>query len=453
MRILLVHDKNDEYRDKITFSLESQFGAEVDEVRTLEQAKLLVSEKADAFDLLICDYQKGSVAHFEEFQRSTSGVPTLLCFDKRPEKAPPMEWNIIAIIERDNMIKEMIGALKRQIEQGNLEVKLQRGDFCRIRAKILLSVVPLKGDIYIRLNEKKFVKLFHQGDNFEMGDLQKYTVKRGVEFFFIRVQDTQEFVEKYNDDLQRYLKKSYNLSLEEAVKVNESIYETVQELGNTMGFTKDVQSLCKTQVRMTVRTLGTNPSLKAILDKLETFKGQYLAMHSSLTGYLACAIASQLEWGSEATFSKLMLASFLHDVTLDNQDLARCESLAQAEERGFKGSDLDKYRDHPFKGGEIAQRFQEVPPDVDVIIMQHHEKPDGTGFPRNLTHAYISPLAATFSVAHELADAAIDAGKSFDIEEFLKKVRPRYNNIRYRKILNAVEAIYGLKRTLPEIGE
>lgn len=450
MKILLLSDQNEETREKVIFSLESTFQAEVFQASSLDQCLKAITGPDGPFDCMISDFRAATMTDFEEFQKKSAGVGTILIVDAKPEKTPPVEWNVIAVVDRAQMISGVIGTIQKQVAKGSMKVsEARRSDFCKIRSKLLLSVCPLRGDIFIRLSDTHFVKLFKTGDQFELNDLEKYTTKKGVEYFYIRNEETKEFIDKYDADLQKYLKKSYSLSVEEAVKVNESIYETVQELGKQLGFTREVQSLCRTQIRMTVKSLGKNPTLDSILKKLEAFRGQYLAAHSALAGYFACAIASQLEWGSEATFQKLMLASFLHDITIDDHKLAKCTSIQEVEKGDFTRDQIEAYKEHPSKASAIAQKFSEVPPDVDVIIVQHHESPDGTGFPRQIGHSYISPLAATFSVAHELACATLEEGSDkFDVKRFLAKVSGKYSSIRYRKILEAIEEVFTAQANL-----
>ncbi len=81
------------------------------------------------------------------------------------------------------------------------------------------------------------------------------------------------------------------------------------------------------------------------------------------------------------------------------------------------------------------ERIQEIPPDVDLLIMQHHELPDGTGFPRHLSAKQISPLGALFIVAHELVHYIYEKGPEFQMKDFLEANIDRYNTGHYKKIL------------------
>jgi HD-GYP domain-containing protein (c-di-GMP phosphodiesterase class II) len=93
---------------------------------------------------------------------------------------------------------------------------------------------------------------------------------------------------------------------------------------------------------------------------------------------------------------------------------------------------------------EVAKQFSEVPPDVDLIIAQHHERPDGSGFPRGLSSTYIAPLSAIFIVAHDMTQYAIEKGKAFKAADFLEEFREQYKPSQFRKVVQAIEQLEGL---------
>ncbi len=274
--------------------------------------------------------------------------------------------------------------------------------------------------------------------------MTRYAEQKKIEYLFIRIDQCQEFINKYAADLEKLLKDTKPVSIEDAFKNSESIHETVQELGQKLGFNKDVQALAKSQLRMTMKAMGKNPNLQSVLDKLSSFKGKYVSAHSTLTGYLACSIASHLEWGSEATFHKLTLAAFLHDITLNNHDLAACRSVEEAKAGNFHFEEMKLFKSHSADAAEIARRFQEVPPDVDAIIMQHHELPNGTGFPRGIGHTYIAPLSVVFIVAHEMAQEALKES-NFDLPKFSEKMKNKYQFSQFKKVIAAIEKLGALR--------
>jgi HD-GYP domain-containing protein (c-di-GMP phosphodiesterase class II) len=450
MHILLLQE-NVEVREKMVFLLESTYGATAYEAASFGEALALLQKGDPKMNLIILDSKNGSANDIESFRKESEKIPTLLSIQGTPEGFSKGA-NIVGVIDRTTFIEKIVGIIDDLIEKGVLSASETDQGQVRIKTKLLLSVCPLQGDIYIRLSKNKFVKLFKQGDVFDLQDLEKYTIKKGVEYLYIRQEQCQEFAQKYLNELQKLLL-SENLTVEDVGKLNQSVHETVHELTSKMGFTKEIQEMTKTQVQLTVKSMGKDPSLAEILAKLDAAQGQYIASHSTLCAYLACAIASQLQWGSETTFYKLSLASFLHDVTLNNQTLAEIQSLEELEQNKskFTEKELKEFKEHPAQAAEMAKKMTEVPPDVDTIIRQHHERPDGTGFPRKLGHSYIAPLACVFIVAHDLTRYTLTAGASFEMETYLKGVRDKYKSSQFKKILSSLEVLNKIKEISSEI--
>ncbi len=442
MHILLVQDSST-VREKVVFALESTFGAKITEAANFKKAKVELDRIKDEIDLIVCDLQQGSVQDFETFQQQAGALPCILCVDSKPVHEPPVGWHVLSVVDRNQLINNLLGSIQRLIDKGSLLATSATdealGEYVKIRTKLLLGVCPLKANVFIRLSDKKFLKLFKEGDRFEFADMEKYTIRKGVEYLYLRRDETKEFIDKYNMDLQKIVARASNISMEEMSQINGAIYETVQELANTIGFTKDVQVMARHHMKMTVKSMGKSPNLGQILGRLNLFEGEYISTHSTLTSYMGCAIAFHLEWASEGTFQKITMAAFMHDIALQNVDLAECETLEDVRKKGFGEEEEKEFRNHPQKAAELARQFQEVPPDVDVIVGQHHELPDGTGFPRKLTSNHIAPLACVFIVAHDMAKMALKRGVEFDVKEFIAEKKAKYTTNQFRKIFAAIE--------------
>lgn len=453
MQILLLQDRTD-VREKISFFIESTYEAIVHEAATVADAIKVLDKEKDPFDLIIIDSKSGSPNESGAFKAKAGTIPTLLCIQGAPDGAL-ITGSVVGLIDRASFTENLVNTMNGLIDKGILKPqKAEDVAQVRIRTKLLLAVIPLKGDIYIRLNKTKFVKLFHEGDVFDLADLEKYTIKKGVEYLFIRREQCQEFAQKYRAELQKLLV-SENLAVEDVNKLGESVHETVQELTRQIGFTKEVQELTKTHVQLTVKSMGKDPDLAELLKKLQSSEGKYISSHSTLCAFLACAIAAQLKWGSETTFHKLTLASFLHDVTLENHDLAMLNTLADLEKAKdkFSAKEQKDFKDHPNFAAEMVKKMTEVPPDVDTIIRQHHERPDGSGFPRGLGHAYIAPLSSVFIVSHDLAQYTLSSGESFNAGTFLDSVKEKYKSSQFKKVLSCMEVLHKIKGLSAEIGK
>ena len=71
--------------------------------------------------------------------------------------------------------------------------------------------------------------------------------------------------------------------------------------------------------------------------------------------------------------------------------------------------------------GKLLQNMNNVPGDVAFIIEQHHELPEGTGFPRGIGYKDISAISALFIIAHDaVATMYASPPEKFSYPQFLK---------------------------------
>ena len=222
----------------------------------------------------------------------------------------------------------------------------------------------------------------------------------------------------------------------------------LQTMGAKLGFTEEVQNFARQSVQKAMEDVKKSPRLSMILSQLSKDRDQYISSHSMLLSFVACALATQVQWKSDSTYQKLSLAAFLHDITLTNQEIARYDSLRVLvhDREKFSEEDFKSYRTHPLDAAEIARQFTEVPPDVDQVIAQHHEKPDGSGFPRGLTHSRINPLSMVFIVAHDVVRFMLDKGLTEGVspdhwKEFLETHTETYKQSQFKKLLEIFKGI------------
>jgi hypothetical protein len=88
-----------------------------------------------------------------------------------------------------------------------------------------------------------------------------------------------------------------------------------------------------------------------------------------------------------------------------------------------------------------------IPLDVDIIIHQHHERPDGKGFPAKLNYMKINPLSAVFILAHEIMnfhkDHPAKATESGGVKDFIKSLSIEYNKGYFKSLVQAMSESMG----------
>ncbi|TET79246.1 MAG: HD domain-containing protein [Candidatus Cloacimonadota bacterium] len=118
----------------------------------------------------------------------------------------------------------------------------------------------------------------------------------------------------------------------------------------------------------------------------------YTAGHQRRVAGLAYAIAKEMGF-SEKEIEGIRVACLLHDIgkiTIPIEILSKPGSLTEVEFRFIKK--------HPQVGYDILKGI-EFPWQIGKIVLQHHERLDGSGYPSGLSRENILPEAKILSVA------------------------------------------------------
>jgi HD-GYP domain-containing protein (c-di-GMP phosphodiesterase class II) len=288
------------------------------------------------------------------------------------------------------------------------------------------------------------VKLFRNGTTFTKSDLERVTVKKKVTALYIKKNETQEFIRKFKIELESIIAISTPGTKEHSdqtlINTAIEIQEVVQELTSRLGFPPEIREIAQQNVRLTLNAIGSSPNLSVALEASQFKNKNYISSHSIMLAYLTCSIAAQMKWPSDTTFQKLTFASLFHDLSLTDAAHAKVQTKQQLQ--GWAGTGLgDAYeaiKSHTQRGAEMVQKLKEIPSDVDTILLQHHERPDGSGWPAGLRSQQIAPLSAVFIVAHDIVDALITQKNAFTLDEFLKQNEAIYQLGTFRKIWKAL---------------
>jgi response regulator RpfG family c-di-GMP phosphodiesterase len=452
MRILLVEDEPD-MREPLVFLCESLGDVEVIEAGSGNEA-IRILEKRKDIDAIVSDYtmpQGTGGDLYKHVKASGLQIPFVLCSAHRPESLKEFKDEKIAGFVEKPFVNEPLKHLLLQLiakkEASQLlkggtsaEASAQGGDipgFCRIRLVSLKRMSTLAADLYLKLGEKKYVKIVNRGDCFEWDDLDRFAAK-GIEYLYLPKESAAVFLEKLTREVLS-LKSAKENSPKESRALSKKIQSIVHELSMDLGFTPEVQELAKANVSLALSTLESIPELRELLREVLQDRSNYSSAHSVAVGNIACGIALQMKWPSDNTLFKLALAAFLHDITLSNQELAQVRDEEELlfhvlQSKKFTETEVHAFREHPQKAASLVAKFENIPPDVDTIIAQHHEMPDGKGFPGRLVSARISPLACVFIIAHDIVSEYWRKEDAFDIGAFLQSREAQYSSGYFKKI-------------------
>ena len=171
----------------------------------------------------------------------------------------------------------------------------------------------------------------------------------------------------------------------ETSNVIENIFEDIR-LGRSM----DTDS-AKAAVRKTAESIIRNPDAQLWLTQLKN-KDAYTSIHSMNVCILSLAFGRYLGL-SEDTLNALGLGALLHDV---GKVRVPMEILNKPDKLSVDEFEIMKR--HPVDGLRIVSETKGIPSSAMDVVLSHHERAGGSGYPRGLRNNSISLFSKVVAI-------------------------------------------------------
>lgn len=426
-------DPREDYLSLQESALSCFYSGEVVTFTKAEEARAILNTKGHP-EMIVVDSgivfenESSFYRHLEELNVKAPIIATTLY--PLPENFITHFPSITAVIEKPVTIASF-SAMMNGLTAGHES----RIGYIPVKTSFLLKTKMNHFDLYVKLSDKNFVKLFRNGEEFSADDIERLTTKN-IQELFLHVEDSSEylkFIEQSLLSLGRERSTDTLFALENL--------EAFERVAKIMKWSPEVLDSAQRSVKEAIKILSKNKKVLNILKiRLNDPSSDY-SHHIGLLTYLVTALGSSLGWVGEAGQTKLALAALIHDVAVQEsfyQDITGWNKKAR--DKSDKSPDVIKYRMHPFDALKILNSLTELPPDVDQIILQHHEVKDGSGFPRGISSPRIHPLSSVFILAEDLIDF-INEGETVEtsVKDFVTWGRFYYDSGHFMKIFAALE--------------
>lgn len=430
----------------LSFGLESSLGIEVIEAEDQRSASEFASRINDLSLILICDVEKfqplvSQVLSAQTASSDSGTSPSVILGVSQKIKDPAILFHpkLLGIAERSNLAKEVSNLICDKFFKGKILEKVHASEYIRIRTDLLLMTTPLISDVYIRLGPDHYLKIFQQGDVFDEGDFHRYTHEKKIEYFYVSKHSSRQFSGQLTTRVEEMLA-SGKATYQELDRVAHDMQAATYSMIQACGVTEEVKEMTKTNVNVILKTVQKSPGLAEILERMKKETSEYIVGHSMALAQVACALAGQVSWLSGITFQKLILAAMFHDLSLKDNEVARLSTLEEAKgQKGlFLSESIEDFKLHPIRGVDMVNQVPDLPADVDTIIRQHHERPDGSGFPAKITTTHFAPLSSLFIIAHDFLDYSYQVKGTPNVKTFIEQYPERWSVGYFKKILLAL---------------
>lgn len=242
-------------------------------------------------------------------------------------------------------------------------------------------------NLYIKLPDGRFLIVLRTGNSIDKDRLEKYAAK-GVTTLFASEHDLSEMNASE-------IAPPDNAKMEALEKLSDAVFDELKSLGVTEASFNHAKAIGKAVRGM----LEREPKLSAAFQKFQDL-GREDTRHSMMVSALSTVLVSSMDWVKPATHENVAMGALLHDFgrfTLPAEILhADPATLSVQDRKIFEG--------HAESGRALLAQVKTVPEDVMMIVAQHHERSDGSGYPLGLKDFYIHPLARVVGLANELVE-------------------------------------------------
>lgn len=305
-----------------------------------------------------------------------------------------------------------------------------------LSSEIFLKLNSIPCDVHVKLSSDKFVKIINKNELFSTGLIIKL-INKGVKYFYINKSELSLYGESVAQNLYGMLKTSGTRS-DDASKsqLTGKALDVIRNNLSKCGFSQSVLDLTEEVILLQVDMIQRSPELSEFMAKFQLFR-KMNTEHSRLVSFFCVCILKEIGWDSESTLNKMCLASLFHDISLPDgfvKNIAINDYL-----NTLSDADRKAYENHCEQSAHLAKNFCSIAPGIEQVILEHHELPDGTGFPKKLTATHVHALSACL----HLADVAADLmwKHDFDMEIIKTKILEKkefYSKGFYRKPYEAL---------------
>jgi HD-GYP domain-containing protein (c-di-GMP phosphodiesterase class II) len=271
----------------------------------------------------------------------------------------------------------------------------KEADFLEISITVISRMSgKLPFDLFIKRAEGAFTRIFNRAESLDQERLDHYRAEKGVALLYVQRPDLQTYhrlVEATAEQIFRDPKASSTEDILETIKAMAEM--TAMEIVSTMPVDPKLVEHAAQTVQGCLGLMTKDPKALPALFQL-IGKNVYAVKHS-----LSCTIFSLLIAKIDGSINNdrnqfhLGLGAFVHDVGMSRVP------FDPEEKKELTPEEWTQLKEHPALGARMLDGIKGVPGEVRQIVLQHHEQPNGGGYPNALHNPRIYYPAKIVSVA------------------------------------------------------
>ena len=438
---ILVVDDSEEIRELVTFFLQANMECEIVTANSSRKA-LEIFKKDPTFNLILSDLHMPDghgIDLVRYFDKNDSQMPIVILSGEATNKFPELKTRKhLTWIAKPFSDDELIAAVQSQIgdyaaaNKGTAQIEM--GAYIPVKLDLLRMIRKVQTPLFIKINNSKFIKMTPEESIFNQDQYQKFKHK-GVEYLYIESFQTEKFICEFRKNTLSQEAWKQASANEAQGFINQNI-DLMRNISNQLGWREELLKLAQENIQRVLHLVSQEKQLNLLVQKFLHIEKFGFADHCTLSALVATALAEKLGVGTPENFRLLTFAALFHDMTLSDEQYDNKSKFIKNIRRGehLHLKDAKEVFAHSAKAAAMVKNWDFCPSGVDIVIMNHHELADGTGFPMGRQAEQLDLLSVIFIVAEEFAQFVIDASGLPTIEGYTQATKDKYGKNPFKEV-------------------
>ncbi len=264
--------------------------------------------------------------------------------------------------------------------------KNQEVKYIPISLTSLLVGEPLPAALYIYV-DLRYLTFRVKGDILDRSVFERLEARRAKNIFILSGDE-----QKFKDWKTKLLAKTPppDPKTKEFNKAKQDVHRSAMDIFQSEYSNQAIKKAVEVSKKLASQVLAL-PYSTVALTQLQTFSSN-VAHHSTNVSVLSSYLALQMGYSNLPILQNVAMGGLFHDIGKTKVELDPLDTPESSEK---------KMEEHPLLGVEILQSaFKNVPQEVLLIVAQHHECHDGSGYPKKMRGNSIYDLAKIVSIAN-----------------------------------------------------
>jgi response regulator RpfG family c-di-GMP phosphodiesterase len=432
LNFLVVEDEL-EICEIICLFLGGQYCAQFSTATSGNEAIEIIKANAGAFHVVISDYNmpngNGAVL-FDFLKNNYPNIPFLLITSDSWGDHPEFhKANNVGYLQKPFIDDTLIEEVDRLLSSTTFKVD-RNHQYVGVSIQTLAKIGEIVQPLYVKLNDDKFVKIMNVTSSFSHEDVARFKLKQ-INILYVEKQFYREFISKFRQKVisEMIFRGSKVVSIE-ALSLSTSVQEVILAAVKTFGWSQETQDMAIKNMQIVKNLVEKNEKLQSVFQRASDTDHDYIFVHSILNCFMTTALTQAYKFKNEFAQEYLALASFFHDASLENHQVKNEGRFlnAAALKLTINKEDWLWIKDHTEVYANMLALWSPCPKEVINIIKQHHERPDGSGFPKGLISSQIDELAACFIVAEDIVISYLELKDRLSVEKHLRSLAGKYQD-------------------------